>query len=165
LLLEKGAATSLFSGDCVLGCGTTAIDDLVDYMSSLRLLREIMVKPEGRGAGGSTSCIVGIKVNERKREVSTIYPGHGPVIHDPLAKIDEYIAHRSARENNILAALRAFQEEGSSLVSTWEIMDRVYGKLAFFVQVSAQGNVHHHLCKLENEGRVKKHWPDCWVLQ
>lgn len=34
-----------------------------------------------------------------------IAPGHGPVIRDPSAKIEEYIEHRRRREAQIVAAL------------------------------------------------------------
>ena len=89
---------SIFSGDNVLGVGTTVIPseggDLLDYMSSLeRLLAEAP---------------------------ATIYPAHGPVIRDGRAKIREYIAHRNQREQEILAALRA------DLHSIPDIVARVY---------------------------------------
>lgn len=36
---------------------------------------------------------------------SKIYPGHGPVISNPIEKVTEYIAHRHQRENQIMAVL------------------------------------------------------------
>src|SRR4029450_10946777 len=74
---------ALFSGDNVLGVGTTVIPlesgDLGDYMQSLeRMLAE---KP------------------------ARIYPAHGPAIEDGVGKIHEHIAHRRARETEMLAKL------------------------------------------------------------
>jgi hypothetical protein len=55
-------------------------------------------------------------------------------------------------------------KDNAPLVTSWELMERVYGKLALFVKVSAQWNVQHHLNKLLKEGKVTKMWPDCWQL-
>jgi hydrolase len=78
---------ALFSGDCVLGHGTTVFDDLGTYMASLRRL-------QGLGEGGAEG---GVKV---------IYPGHGAVLREnPLAVIGAYIAHREYRERQILGVL------------------------------------------------------------
>ena len=80
-VLEEERA--IFSGDNVLGVGTTVIPrrggDLRDYMNSLQRL---LAEAPGR-----------------------IYPAHGPCIEDGSAKLREYIAHRERREAQILAAL------------------------------------------------------------
>src|SRR6266540_4650523 len=74
---------SLFTGDAVLGRGTSVIDppegDLAAYLRSLRRMRELTPK--------------------------TIYPGHGPVVQRALAKLDEYLDHRAMREGQLLSAL------------------------------------------------------------
>jgi endoribonuclease LACTB2 len=117
---------SLFSGDNVLGVGTTVIPaqggDLGDYMRSLsRLLEE---KP------------------------AAIYPAHGPKIPDGTAKLREYIAHRNAREREILDALEA----GLSAIP--DIVARVYAAYPVSLHGPARQSVCSHLVKLEREGRV-----------
>ncbi len=123
ILEEEGA---LFSGDNVLGIGTTLSPsqggDLLQYLDSLdRLLAQ---KP------------------------GVIYPAHGPLIRDGEAKIREYIAHRLEREDQILAALR----EGSLAVA--EIVTRVYAGYPASLHWAAGETVGSHLRKLETEGRV-----------
>lgn len=75
----------LFSGDCILGEGTTVFEDLHDYMLSLDKI---------------------LKMRPR-----AIYPGHGPVLDDPMSRIQYYIKHRQQREAQILEKL---EEQGSS---------------------------------------------------
>ena len=123
VLEEEG---SLFSGDNILGVGTTVIPsqggDLRQYLDSLeRLLAQ---KP------------------------GVIYPAHGPLIREGEAKIREYIAHRQEREDQILAALG----EGPLAIS--EIVARIYGEYPDVLHQAAGESVGSHLRKLENEGRA-----------
>jgi glyoxylase-like metal-dependent hydrolase (beta-lactamase superfamily II) len=119
---------SLFSGDNVLGVGTTVIPaqggDLGDYMRSLERL-----------------------LSEQPR---AIYPAHGPRIPDGVAKIREYIAHRNAREREILAALQA------GLAAIPDIVARVYAAYPVALHGPARQSVCSHLLKLEREGRVRR---------
>lgn len=123
ILEEEG---SLFSGDNVLGIGTTLIPsqggDLRQYLDSLdRLLAQ---KP------------------------GVIYPAHGPLIRDGEAKIREYIAHRQMREDQILAALDERPLEIAELVA------RIYAEYPPSLHWAAGESVGSHLRKLETEGRV-----------
>jgi endoribonuclease LACTB2 len=119
---------AIFSGDNVLGVGTTVIPaeggDLLDYMHSLeRLLAE---------------------------QPTAIYPAHGPVIRDGRAKLREYIDHRNQREQEIIAALRA------GLTAITEIVARVYAAYPVALHLPARSSVCSHLLKLEREGRVRR---------
>jgi endoribonuclease LACTB2 len=125
-MLEEERA--IFSGDNVLGVGTTVIPaeggDLLDYMHSLeRLLGEAP---------------------------TAIYPAHGPVIRDGRAKLREYIDHRNQREQEIVAALRA------GLTAIPEIVARVYAAYPAALHLPARSSVCSHLLKLEREGRVRR---------
>jgi glyoxylase-like metal-dependent hydrolase (beta-lactamase superfamily II) len=119
---------SLFSGDNVLGVGTTVIPseggDLGDYMRSLARLQQ-----------------------ESPR---AIYPAHGPRIDDGVAKLAEYVAHRNAREREILAAL----ERGTSTIP--EIVAIVYAAYPPALHGPARHSVCSHLLKLERERRVRR---------
>lgn len=126
VLEEEGA---LFSGDNVLGVGTTVIPDhggdLADYMRSLERMER-----EARGR---------------------IYPAHGPVIEDGAGKIRAYLEHRRARERQIVAALEAL---GPCRVGA--IVERVYTDVPKVLHAAAARSVTSHLRALEREGRVAR---------
>ena len=127
---------SLFSGDNVLGVGTTVIPsqsgDLAAYMRSLeRLLGEAPKR---------------------------IYPAHGPCIEDGSGKIREYIAHRLEREGQILAAL------GQGAQSVEAIVKIVYAAYPESLHAAAGQSVTSHLLKLENEARVRRSGEDAALV-
>lgn len=131
---------ALISGDCILGCGTTVFDDLSSYMNTLHNLKEILLK----------------------ENITSIYPGHGPVIRNSsIEKIDEYILHRNKRENAIHAILLE-KYKNNKWISSWDLVHLVYGKIPFTVKISAQYNLTNHLKKLENEKKVYNKFPDLW---
>jgi glyoxylase-like metal-dependent hydrolase (beta-lactamase superfamily II) len=124
-LLETGA---LFTGDAVLGRGTSVIDppegDLTKYLRSLHRMRDLAPR--------------------------TIYPGHGPVVLDAVAKLDEYLAHRAMREEQVLAGLASGPAAPEALVPG------VYDDYPQELHPLAARSVLAHLLKLEGEGRVEK---------
>jgi endoribonuclease LACTB2 len=125
-LVEEKA---LFTGDVVLGAGTTVIPDdsgdLGQYLDSLRRLLEL--------------------------DLETIYPAHGPVIRNPKEKIREYLAHRELRERQVLAAL----VDGPHEVMT--IVKRIYADVPEHLHQAAASSVRSHLKKLRGEGRAVEH--------
>ena len=121
-ILEEEDA--MFTGDNVLGHGTAVFEDLAVYLGSLSLMRE---RTKGRA-----------------------YPGHGEVIEDGPAKIDEYIAHRQHREDEILQALKAADREAAPM----ELVKVVYKDVPEYLHVPAAGGVIQVLQKLERERKV-----------
>lgn len=125
-LLEEERA--LFTGDNVLGVGTTIIPaesgSLADYMESLDYL--LAQGPEH------------------------IFPAHGPLIEDGCAKIREYIDHRLHREQQILSAL----QQGAHAVT--EMVESIYAGYPKLLYPAAGQSVTSHLIKLEAEGRVQR---------
>jgi glyoxylase-like metal-dependent hydrolase (beta-lactamase superfamily II) len=120
-------AGDLYCGDLARLGGTIVIPakkggDLRAYLASLRLVRELGPR--------------------------RLLPGHGPIVDDPAALIDEYIAHRQKREQQILQAIL----EGARTVE--EIVSRVYPALPESLSSAAADSVRAHLAKLRDEGRA-----------
>jgi glyoxylase-like metal-dependent hydrolase (beta-lactamase superfamily II) len=125
---------ALFTGDVVLGAGTTVIPpdgDLGDYLHSLRRLLEL--------------------------DLAVIYPAHGPQIRQPRAKIESYLAHRALRDEQIIAGLR----DGVRTVAA--LVKRMYSDVPDFLHAAAAMSVTAHLRKLEREGEVAHDGED-WSL-
>jgi len=112
-----------FTGDAVLGEGSVFVaGDLGAYLDGLRWLRE--------------------------RELRLICPGHGPVVTDPAAKLDEYVAHRLDRERRLVEALA----DGARTAD--ELLDRVWDDAPAALRPAAAVTLGAHLDKLEAEGRL-----------
>jgi len=118
---------TLISGDNVVGLGSVLIDppegNMRDYLESLQRMREL-------------------------KNLSVILGGHGPAVGNPYGKIDEYVAHRLEREQNILKAV----QEGAA--TPQEIVAWVYTDVSPKAHVIAERAVLAHLEKLEADGHV-----------
>jgi len=118
----------LFTGDTILGAGTTAIfppdGNMADYLRSLHALRA--------------------------RNPRRIFPAHGPTRDDAVALIDEYIAHRLDRERQVVDAVAAGAR------STSEIRERIYPDLDARLHGAAEIQITAHLIKLKDEGRAQE---------
>ena len=82
------------------------------------------------------------------RELDLIAPGHGPLVTDPEAKLDQYIAHRLDRERRLVAALA----EGRRTVD--DLLDQVWDDAPAVLRPAAAVTLAAHLDKLEEEGRL-----------
>ncbi len=49
-------------------------------------------------------------------DVGVLLPGHGPVVDQPLAVLDYYLAHRQERLDQVRAALAAGDEDADAIV-------------------------------------------------
>lgn len=118
---------ALFTGDNVMGKGSSVINpgegDIVLYLQTLHKL--LRLAP------------------------AVIYPGQGPVVTNPEAKLNELIAHRHARERQIVDLL------ARSPCSVERMVAALYGGIDEGVRHLAANQVRSHLIKLEREGRVR----------
>jgi glyoxylase-like metal-dependent hydrolase (beta-lactamase superfamily II) len=79
----------------------------------------------------------------------TLYGGHGQPVRDPRAKLDEYIAHRAARERQILTAL------GVAARTIPELVAELYADVPHALWPAAGRQVLASLIALEREGVVR----------
>lgn len=120
---------ALFTGDVILGEGT------------------VVIAPPG-GAMRPYQRTLG-RLRDEFPDAQRIYGGHGPIVEDARAKIDEYIAHRIAREREVLAALEhgpmtipalVLHIYGSARPTLWPAMARQM--LAYLMALTDEGRVH-----------------------
>jgi glyoxylase-like metal-dependent hydrolase (beta-lactamase superfamily II) len=118
---------ALFCGDHIMGWSTTVISppdgDMGDYFRSLEAIRA--------------------------RGFTTLWPTHGPPIRDVEPFIDAYIAHRRAREAQILGAL------DGGMTHIREMVPVLYKDVDTRLHPAAAHSVLAHMIQLVREGRVK----------
>ena len=120
---------TLFCGDLLIQGGTVVVPgsyggNLADYLASLARVREL--RP------------------------ARVLPAHGPEIDDVAALVDEYVAHRRRRDEQILSALREGHTTQAAVVRV------VYPDLATELLGAAGESVLAHLLKLEAAGAVRR---------
>ncbi|HEY4914694.1 MAG TPA: MBL fold metallo-hydrolase [Candidatus Dormibacteraeota bacterium] len=118
---------ALFTGDLILGSGSSMVTypegDVAAYLRSLE--RVAALRPR------------------------LLFPGHWDPVEDAMGKIDEYRAHRLAREAQVLAEVR----RGAGTAR--ELTQRVYGNLDDQLMVAAEMTMRAHLRKLVDDGAVR----------
>jgi len=130
LCFHEEISGAIITGDLVVGIGTVVIDppegNMLHYFSSLRRLLALP-------------------------KLSVLFPAHGPAIGAAREKIEEYIEHRTLRENKIFAAVRAGAELPHDIVEAayTDVHPSMYGL--------AERSTVAHLEKLEAEGRVNRY--------
>ncbi len=118
----------LFTGDTILGGMFSVVSpstggDMAEYMATLERLRKI-------------------------RRLRAIAPGHGEVIDEPRAKLDEYLKHRRDRERQVLGLVRRGPTRVADIVAT------LYVDTPEPLLPVAAKQVYAHLKKLRTEGKV-----------
>ena len=115
-----------FTGDAVLGEGSVFVwpypGALTEYLQGLDRLRA--------------------------RNLSVLCPGHGPLVSDAGAKLDEYVSHRLERERRLVEAL----DQGARSVDA--LLDQVWDDAPRQLRGAATWTLAAHLDKLEQEGRL-----------
>ena len=115
-----------FTGDTVLGSGS------------------VFIQP----GEGSLSAYLGSLERLRRLDLDVLCPGHGPFVHEPPAKLAEYIAHRLERERALIAAL----DTGAR--STEALLDAAWSDVPGHLRRAAAVTLAAHLEKLVEEGRL-----------
>ncbi len=116
----------LFAGDNVMGTGTSVVNP-------------------GEGEIG-----LYLETLEKflRYDPIVIYPGQGPVVTSPRAKLQELIRHRREREAEIMSLLT----QGPKSVD--DLFGIIYSGLDERLGHLARNQVRSHLAKLEKDGRV-----------
>jgi glyoxylase-like metal-dependent hydrolase (beta-lactamase superfamily II) len=126
---DGSGSVPVFTGDCVLGCGTAVFDDLHTYLRSLRRLLDAQPR------------------------IGVVLPGHGPTLDAATGRqrIEAYIAHRRLREVQIVNALRA----RAASMTAMDVVDVVYAGIPRLMRGAAEHNVVQHLLALHRDKRVQ----------
>lgn len=114
----------LFTGDLVLGVGSSAI-----------------LHPDGN----ISACMASLSKLHALRP-TRLLPGHGPPVDDAMGRLTEYRAHRLEREQQILGAL------GAGARSVTEIRAAVYDPLPAGLEWAAEASIAAHLAALADNG-------------
>ena len=118
---------ALFTGDLILGRGSSMITypegDVAAYLRSLDKVAALRPR--------------------------LLFPGHWDPVDDAIGKIEEYRAHRLAREAQVLAEVR----RGTGTAP--ELTHRVYGDLDDQLMFAAEMTMRAHLRKLVDDGAIR----------
>lgn len=117
----------LFTGDNVLGVGTSAIGppprgDMEAYLQSLLRMREL--------------------------QASIFAPGHGPVVRATADKVKELLDHRAERDRQIVALVERGYETDN------QIRRALYPEIQPGLRRAARGQIRAHLARLTGQGHV-----------
>lgn len=110
------------------------------YSGDLARIGGTVVIPASRG--GSLRDYLASLQKVRDLSPARLLPAHGPIVERPSQLIDEYLAHRAAREREIIAALA----EGCTGVA--DLVTRIYPDLSPSLRAAAEETVRAHLAKL-----------------
>jgi endoribonuclease LACTB2 len=95
--------------------------------------------------GGDMRAYLASLARVRELRPRRLLPGHGPIVDEAIALIDEYVAHRASRERQIVEAMR----QGATTPE--EIADVVYPDLPASLRSAAIETIEAHLAILRRE--------------
>ena len=118
---------TLFTGDNVLGVGTSAIGpppsgDMEQYLASLLRMREL--------------------------QATLFAPGHGPAVTATDAKIQELVDHRRTRDRQIIELI------DHGYTSDRQLRRAIYPEIQRGLLRAARGQIRSHLARLAGQGDV-----------
>ncbi|MFN7978946.1 MAG: hypothetical protein U0P30_12470 [Vicinamibacterales bacterium] len=117
------------------------------YPGDLLVLGSSTVIP-GSGGGSLSAYLASLaRIADLAPRCASL-PAHGPAIDDPLALVAQYIAHRQARETQVLEALVGGATTPAGIAA------RIYERLDPALVTMAHQSVLAHLVKLQDEGRA-----------
>jgi glyoxylase-like metal-dependent hydrolase (beta-lactamase superfamily II) len=99
--------------------------------------------------GGDMAQYMATLERLRKMRLARIAPGHGDVIEEPRARIDEYLQHRRQREKQVLSLVK---KQGPIRIP--KIVAALYADTPEALLPVAANQVQAHLVKLRTEGKV-----------
>lgn len=120
-LIADGAC---FTGDAVLGNGS------------------VLITPHPGAMSGYLLALTRLRLRE---DFNVLCPGHGELVWDARAKLEEYIGHRIDRENRLILAL------GEGLRTVPELLDAVWPEVPETLRGAATATLAAHLDKLEDD--------------
>ena len=126
--LWHASSRTLFGGDLLIEGATVVVPgtrggSLRDYLASLERIKAL--------------------------DPAQVLPAHGPAIDEPVALIERYIAHRHAREAEILDAIT----RGATTIDA--VVAAVYPQISGPLRRVALETVYAHVRKLADEGRLE----------
>jgi glyoxylase-like metal-dependent hydrolase (beta-lactamase superfamily II) len=127
-ILEEEMA--MFTGDNILGHGTSVVEDLGTFMASIHRM-------------GEQACGTG-------------YSAHGVTIADLPAKINSELDSRYRRERQVVAALKSFHSRGQRSASVGDVVLQIYGTAVSKETRAAalEPFINEVLCKLAGDFKI-----------
>jgi glyoxylase-like metal-dependent hydrolase (beta-lactamase superfamily II) len=113
-----------FTGDAVLGDGS------------------VFISPYRGAMAGYLLALTRLRMRE---DFNVLCPGHGPLVWEAQAKLEEYLAHRIDRENGLIVAL------GEGRRTVQELLDAVWPEVTEPLLPLATATLAAHLDKLEED--------------
>ncbi len=120
---------ALLTGDTVLGRGTT-----------------VVAHPDGR-LGAYLGSLQRLQALAEAHGVTTVLPGHGPVVEDALAVLDRYLVHRRERLEQVAEALRELGPDATPR----QVVEQVYADVDPALWEAAELSVRAQLAYLRGD--------------